>query len=528
MDLGTPIKTAFMGIAAININGYTMNSFLDIPIEMNEGGGSTKRMKPWDPDRLQQFKMMYDINNLSILIVDEISMVKPWMLAYLDQRLKEATQVYDKPFGGIAVVMFGDFDQQPPIGGSSLPHFAVKMLEKEYQQKNKIYFTKRTRQDQVEINSTLCRTGMRLFQSAGHLKLTTQQRCARDPEHSAFLTKMSSGARICPDDLKMYKTVNRTSIKDLTELLFATIIVTGNYERQELNAFVAKLWAVYYKTHVIRWKRQIRYDRWKGQPRSDEDMTEAQKQNCFYEMFVPMAPAYLTYNINLHNDLANGSMIRLHSLAFDEVREKLNLEELVASTPIGETIDIDNPPTAVNIEIYPHLPNDSKEDAEKKEMKRNKWKLGSLTSDGTIVVPVGRKTGKYNTESIRQGTHPYYFGASTVPIADNFPIELGFCITVPKAQGRTIHKLIVSLSEHPSPFLRFKWEQAYVVVSRITGKENMKLLLQMGNRDTLAYLSELEKDRFTTYYFQGFCNESSDRISYWNSDLTARVAGFVK
>jgi hypothetical protein len=56
MDLEVPIKTAFMGIAAINIGGFTFNSFLDVPVEMNDGGGSSKHFKPRDLDRLQQFK----------------------------------------------------------------------------------------------------------------------------------------------------------------------------------------------------------------------------------------------------------------------------------------------------------------------------------------------------------------------------------------------------------------------------------------------------------------------------------------
>jgi ATP-dependent exoDNAse (exonuclease V) alpha subunit len=83
MDLEKPIKAAFMGIAAINIDGFTLNhSLLDVPLEMNENGGSTKHIKPWDTDQLQQFKLMYDMERLSAVIIDEMSMVKPWMLAY--------------------------------------------------------------------------------------------------------------------------------------------------------------------------------------------------------------------------------------------------------------------------------------------------------------------------------------------------------------------------------------------------------------------------------------------------------------
>ena len=54
----------------------------------------SKQIKPWNADRLQAFKQKYDVDHLSALIIDEISMVKPWMLTYLDERLKEA-KLYD-------------------------------------------------------------------------------------------------------------------------------------------------------------------------------------------------------------------------------------------------------------------------------------------------------------------------------------------------------------------------------------------------------------------------------------------------
>ena len=84
------MKTSFMGIAALNIGGFTMHSFLDVPTEISRNTGTTKRIIPWNTDCLQEFKQMYDIKHLSVLIIDEISMVKPWMFAYLDERFKEA------------------------------------------------------------------------------------------------------------------------------------------------------------------------------------------------------------------------------------------------------------------------------------------------------------------------------------------------------------------------------------------------------------------------------------------------------
>ena len=62
---------------------------------------------------------------------------------------------------------------------------------------------------------------------------------------------------------------------------------------------------------------------------------------------------------------------------------------------------------------------------------------------------------------------------ATVPMGDHFPIELGFCITIPKAQGRTIHKLFASRSQHRCAFLRFRYEQIYTLLSCISGRNDL-------------------------------------------------------
>ncbi len=88
------------------------------------------------------------------------------MLAYLEERLKEAKQNYSKPFGGVAVLMLGEFDQQPPIGGSSLPHLVVQFLQQEYQQKHDIFYTKLSKQQTIELHGISCQSGVKLFETA--------------------------------------------------------------------------------------------------------------------------------------------------------------------------------------------------------------------------------------------------------------------------------------------------------------------------------------------------------------------------
>ena len=61
------------------------------------------------------------------------------------------------------------------------------------------------------------------------------------------------------------------------------------------------------------------------------------------------------------------------------------------------------------------------------------------------------------------------FSASTMPMKDHFPIEPAFAVivTIYKAQGRTIRRLIIFVAQHPVPLLRMSWEGLYVALSRV-------------------------------------------------------------
>ena len=47
------------------------------------------------------------------LIVDEMSMIGHKMFSWLDNRLRAGTGNQNKPFGGISVILLGDFGQLP-------------------------------------------------------------------------------------------------------------------------------------------------------------------------------------------------------------------------------------------------------------------------------------------------------------------------------------------------------------------------------------------------------------------------------
>ena len=67
--------------------------------------------------------------NLNIIIIDEISLVKSDMQFQLDLRLREV-KMDDRLFGGVSVFVFGDIMQMRPVMGN---YIFQKPISKEYE-----------------------------------------------------------------------------------------------------------------------------------------------------------------------------------------------------------------------------------------------------------------------------------------------------------------------------------------------------------------------------------------------------------
>ena len=103
--------TATTGIAAFNINGVTIHSLLQLPIR-NQGA---KELEGSAFIRLQD-----RMKDKKYIIINEMSMLGQRSFTWIDKRLKQATARYDKLFGGISVILIGDFGQLPPVGDKLL------------------------------------------------------------------------------------------------------------------------------------------------------------------------------------------------------------------------------------------------------------------------------------------------------------------------------------------------------------------------------------------------------------------------
>jgi ATP-dependent exoDNAse (exonuclease V) alpha subunit len=94
------------GVAALNVQGQTIHSFFGFPPRIVTPKEASQKVARKDLLRMYQ--------NLEVLIVDEISMVRADMLDGMDKFLRVNRENF-RPFGGVQVVFFGDLFQLPPV-----------------------------------------------------------------------------------------------------------------------------------------------------------------------------------------------------------------------------------------------------------------------------------------------------------------------------------------------------------------------------------------------------------------------------
>lgn len=121
----TSIKKRFViaastGIAAVNAGGMTLHSMFNIPLGIIEDVHVNYRA-----DKAIVF------NAIDALIIDEISMVRPDTIDYIDRVLR-MYRASDIPFGGVQVIMFGDLFQLPPVVKKDEEHILLQFYRGTY------------------------------------------------------------------------------------------------------------------------------------------------------------------------------------------------------------------------------------------------------------------------------------------------------------------------------------------------------------------------------------------------------------
>lgn len=142
-----PSITASTGIAATHVGGMTLHAW--------SGIGIADRMTPELLDTIANKEHVAKrLQKAKVLIIDEVSMLSANVLSMVDEVVREVRHEPDRAFGGLQVVLVGDFFQLPPVSRSKV-EFAFESPVWGKLNPLVCYLTEQHRQDDGQFLSVL-------------------------------------------------------------------------------------------------------------------------------------------------------------------------------------------------------------------------------------------------------------------------------------------------------------------------------------------------------------------------------------
>jgi hypothetical protein len=175
--------TASTGIAATHLQGTTIHSWSGIGIKETLTAQDFKKL-----DTNKRVKKNFRI--VKVLIIDEISMLHRYQLDLVDAVSRHFLDS-SKPFGGLQVVLCGDFFQLPPVSTASIEvekHFAFQASAWEQADFHVCYLHEQHRQGSDPLITVL--NNIRSGTAGEHTKVPLRTRYKKEPEGSTKATKL--------------------------------------------------------------------------------------------------------------------------------------------------------------------------------------------------------------------------------------------------------------------------------------------------------------------------------------------------
>jgi len=437
------LSCAPTGIAAsLLVDGRTLHSLFKLRVPKNQDTSQSYNtsMPPLSVPQLLAVRATFE--NVVVILIDESSMIDPAILFHINCRLKQIKNCSSKPFGGLAVVLLGDFFQLKPVRGTAFFDAAM----------NEIPISKKT---------TPYAYGRELLQLFKMISFTEQFR-SKDAVHTASINQMrrvDTTQPITKSILNSLKVLSPSDLEDITDdqgvtrpspFRTAPIIVCSNRERHEINLSQSQRYGKAKGVPILRWKKTLIVSDDVGDILSD---ILHDKEPDLQGIFVEGAPAHLSDNLNATSGLANGTPVILHSILLSEEDDPDSYREQVANASPGEVIDIPVP-FAVIVEI-PNI-----------DHATFGLKHKSLV-DGKVVIPLTYKSDTKNKieiedQKIHYKSHSY---------------QIAFGVTFHKVQGQTVPKIILDLNKRPGRALGcLDFHGLYVGLTRVQYCADIRIL----------------------------------------------------
>jgi len=253
----TPAIVAPTGIAASHIGGMTIHSFFGIGIRENIDEYFLEIL-------MQRPRIHRRLNKLKVLIIDEVSMLSPELFASVDKILRAFKSV-DAPFGGVQLVLSGDFFQLPPVSKEAREKkFAWQSKSWEEANLKACYLEEKFRQSDEKFIKILdeIRAGevsegsMEVFRSCYKKKLEINFRATKLYTHNVDVDRINKKElESLSGELKIFKSWNKGSKKNIEKILKSSLVVEeleikkgalvifikNNYERGYINGTLGEV-----------------------------------------------------------------------------------------------------------------------------------------------------------------------------------------------------------------------------------------------------------------------------------------------
>jgi hypothetical protein len=437
------LSCAPTGIASsLLVDGRTLHSLfkLRVPKSNEKDKSYNKTLPPLNEPQLIAVRETF--RDVAVLLVDESSMIDPAILFHMSSRLQQIRNRPHEPFGGMPIVLLGDFFQLKPVKGTAFFDAAMKDVP-------------------VGKHASPYAYGRELLKLFTMVTFTEQFR-SKDEVHTASINQMrclDSGQFFTQNILNSFKVLSPEDLEDVTDtegilhpspFRTAPIIVTSNRERHEINLSQSQRYGKANGVPILQWRKQIIVSDDVGEVVSD---ILYEQEPDLTGLFVEGAPAHLTDNMNATSGLANGTPVILHSVLLSDDDDPEFYRQKVASASPGDVINIPVP-YAINVEIQSI-------DAAK-FLKKHK----SLVA-GKVVIPLTYKSDSKN--KIKMEDQNIYYKSHSYQIA--------FGVTFHKIQGQTVPRIILDLNKRPGRTLgSLDFHGLYVGLTRVEYCEHIRIL----------------------------------------------------
>ena len=528
---GHVVGTSYNGIAAFMIDGTTLCNTLGLPANIPFNFKKTEI----DHNKILKLRNLLQAKRLCLFIVDEISTIDTPIVAMIDKRLQTICQNKLR-FGGVAMLFVGDFNQLGPVKKTTIPTDMIEWAKHQHHKKQskRKYQTTCTQSKQTETASpkkikpknislsnsryelhTLAHHGCKLLSQVHRVHLTTQHRSV-DLQHSTFVKNLSKGHQIHLEDIKRYKRLERNDIlKNPKEWSYATILAGQNIERMNFTELQGVRFSTEFHGYVIRWENH-RTNTTRIPHVAHLPLTAQQKKKSFFwQYFVPNAKAFLSKTTNANLGLVNGSAVVCHSIAFRDKQKMRELEEKIKNLPFGSIIDLDEPPDAIVVIIQETI--DDAPISSKRREQLEYLQKHSLSKDCVMIPILPSALSKQTTHNYQIPTNDPRNPMTQVQVGDIFPFELAFSMTIHKAQGRTIDRVILALSKIEKSKYKLDFAAVFVAMSRVKEAKHLRILPldeKKSYDQDYGYLTELKASETVMQYYKGF----TDNQGIWNPE----------